>query len=757
MHLNVGQVKLALIIEIDLESKVDGVISYVIRCLPRNGVFNLIPSGTRAAWVGNLDRIKREIVSSGVSKLTSIKRIWEGKVYYETLYRKFCILLQIHFMSSPRCCLFLLAASFLLAGDLWAGTVTINSLDLSKAKQGYGSPKVDLAVDNHPLTIAGKVYAHGWGTHADSYLAIRLAGGSNRLTASVGVDDEAGDSLAKVKFLVYGDGKILWQSDDLTFQQQAQPIDVDVTGVDVLLLAVVGTGDGNRFDHADWIDAKLEVTGASPISIDPPNVDPADILTPPVPDTPRINGPKIFGVRPSSPFLYTIPVSGKRPMQYGAIGLPAGLRLDTSSGEISGVLGAAGTYDVTLQAKNDLGEAKRKFRIAVGDQIALTPPMGWSSWNCWFDNIDQDKITRAAHAMVDSGLSQHGFVYVNVDDTWQGPRGGQDNAIQPDPKRFSDIKAMVDGIHGLGLKAGIYSTPWVTSYGGRIGGSSENPDGQWDDSMRSGPKHQKQLPFALGKYHFFTQDAKQWGKWGFDYLKFDWCPNELPETKEMSDALKASGRDIVFSLSNNSNNTLLHDLPQIAPVANLWRISGDINDSWGSLSNNAMNKDSWSSFNQPGNYNDPDMMVLGFTFGHPTHLTHNEQYTHMSLWCLLSAPLLLGCDLEKLDAFTKSLVTNDEVLDIDQDTLCKQAMIVSKQGQNLVYAKLLEDGSLAVGLFNLGPVANPVTVQWTDLKISGKHVVRDLWRQKDLGTYDDSFSSAVGSHGVVLIKIQPSP
>jgi alpha-galactosidase len=651
----------------------------------------------------------------------------------------------------------LLLGWFLPVGGLLAAPVAITSLDLNKIKQGYGSPQVDLAVDKHPLTINGKAFAHGLGTHADSYLAIKLDKGSTRFTASVGVDDEAGDALARVKFLVCGEGKLLWQSNDMAYQQDAQPVDVDVTGVGTLVLAVVGTGDGNRFDHADWIDAKLEVTGSAPVTIDPPSLDQADILTPPVADTPRINGPKIFGVRPGSPFLYTIPASGKRPVQYAAVNLPHGLVVDASSGEISGVLGTAGTYDVTLQAKNDLGSAEKKFHIVVGAQIALTPPMGWSSWNCWFDNINQDKITRAAHAMVDSGLIQHGFAYVNIDDAWQGTRGGAYNAIQSDPKRFPDIKAMVDEIHGLGLKAGIYSTPWATTYAGHVGGTSEDADGKWDNSMRSGPKNQKRLPFAIGKYHFFTQDAKQWAEWGFDYLKFDWCPNEPPETKEMFDALKASGRDIVFSLSNNSNNTLLQVLPDIAPVANLWRISGDINDSWGSLSNNAMNKDSWAPFNKPGNYNDPDMMVLGLTFGHPTHLNHNEQYTHMSLWCLLSAPLILGCDLEKLDDFTKGLLTNDEVIDIDQDTLCKQATLVSKQGQNLVYAKLLEDGSLAVGLFNRGPMESPVAAQWSDLKISGKQVVRDLWRQKDLGAFDGSFSSPVGPHGVVLLKIRPAP
>jgi alpha-galactosidase len=220
--------------------------------------------------------------------------------------------------------------------------------------------------------------------------------------------------------------------------------------------------------------------------------------------------------------------------------------------------------------------------------------------------------------------------------------------------------------------------------------------------------------------------------------------------------LKATGRDIVFSLSNNTNDMLLSVLPDIAPVANLWRISGDINDSWGSLRNNAMDKDSWAPFSKPGNYNDPDMMVLGFTFGHPTHLTRNEQYTHMSLWCLLSAPLILGCDLEKLDDFTKGLLTNDEIIEVDQDPLCQQATVVARQGQGLVYAKRLNDGCVAVGLFNLGGMESQMAVQWADLKINGKQIVRDLWRQKDVGIFDTNFSTPVGRHGVVMIKIRPA-
>ena len=484
-----------------------------------------------------------------------------------------------------------------------------------------------------------------------------------------------------------------------------------------------------------------------------------EILTPPEPATPRINGPKVFGVRPGSPFLYTIPVSGQRPVAYSADNLPEGLTLNADNGRISGELTHAGSYDVLLHATNPAGTCERKFRIVCGDTIALTPPMGWSSWNCYLGHIDQKKITAIAQAMADTGLINYGFSYINIDDAWQGRRGGPFNAIQPDPVTFPDIAAMVKQIHSLGLKAGIYSTPWVTSYDGRIGGSSESADGAWDHAaMSKGPKNKKMLPFAIGNYTFYQQDAKQWAVWGFDYLKYDWNPNEKPETLAMADALKATGRDIIYSLSNG---TPFKNLPDFHEAVNLWRISGDITDQWKSLIGNGMHKDNWAPFNQPGHYNDPDMMVIGtLSQGtgklHPTRLTADEQFTHVSLWCLLGAPLILGNDLTQLDPFTKSLVTNTEVLDIDQDVLCKQATIVAedKQAGTLVYAKPLEDGTWAVGLFNLGEVEGTVSVDWKALgQLSGKQTVRDLWRQKNLGVFDDRFSVRVHPHGVALVKI----
>ena len=197
-----------------------------------------------------------------------------------------------------------------------------------------------------------------------------------------------------------------------------------------------------------------------------------ELRTPSAPPTPRINGPSVFGVRPNSPFLYHIPATGERPMEFSVEGLPAGLRVAADTGEISGALKEPGEHVVTLRARNSRGTAEKKFRIVVGETIALTPPMGWNSWNCWGSKVDAEKVLKSARGMAASGLINHGWTYMNIDDAWQGKRGGPFHAIQGNEK-FPDMKGLCDTIHKMGLKVGIYSTPWVTSYANHIGGSAE--------------------------------------------------------------------------------------------------------------------------------------------------------------------------------------------------------------------------------------------------------------------------------------------
>ena len=477
-----------------------------------------------------------------------------------------------------------------------------------------------------------------------------------------------------------------------------------------------------------------------------------EIRTPPSAPAPRINGPGLFGARPEHPFFYHIPATGDRPMEFAADGLPAGLSLSASTGDITGILRQPGEFVVVLHAKNRLGTADRKFKIVAGETIALTPPMGWNSWNHYHGSVSQAIVLQNARAVADSGLINHGWTYLNIDDTWQGVRGGPLHAIQGNEK-FPDIKKLGDDVHALGLKLGIYSTPWTTSYARRIGGSSTNADGAWTKPEGKGQYNKKVMPFDIGRYSFATNDAQQWAAWGIDYLKYDWNPIEVSETREMSEALRRSGRDIVYSLSNNLNPK---NAPEVTPLANAWRTTGDISANWRSMSSKGFGQDAWRPFSGPGHWNDPDMLEIGTKEKGQPGLTPDEEYTHMTLWCLVCAPLLLGNDLTEMTPFTLNLLENDEVLSVNQDALGDQAVAVTKDGNTRVYAKKMEDGSRAVGLFNVSSneVAT-VTVKWTDLKWEGTHAVRDLWRQKDLGTFQGTFTLSVAPHGAELVKIAP--
>jgi len=405
--------------------------------------------------------------------------------------------------------------------------------------------------------------------------------------------------------------------------------------------------------------------------------------------------------------------------------------------------------------KNAAGTASRPFRIVVGEHIALTPALGWNSWNCWAEAVDQDKVLRSARSIVSSGLAAHGWTYVNIDDTWQGARGGEFQAIQGNAK-FPDMKGLCDAIHAMGLKAGIYSTPWVTSYAGFIGGSSDDPKGAWSKELGNAKS------WKHGAHAFAAGDARQWAAWGFDYLKYDWNPNDVAHVEEMSTALRACGRDLIYSLSNSAP---LSQAAEWARLANSWRTTGDIWDFWEKsdhdwrygVSEIGFAQDAWAPFAAPGHWNDPDMLVLGWVgWGpqlHRTHLSGDEQYSHLSLWCMLSAPLLIGCDLDRLDPFTLGLLSNDEVLAIDQDALGRQALRVATIGGIDVFRKELEDGGTALGFFNRGAAAETQLFnKLGKIGLSGKQHVRDLWRQQALPDAEGKLTVSVPAHGVLLLK-----
>jgi len=541
------------------------------------------------------------------------------------------------------------------------------------------------------------------------------------------------------------------------------------------------------------------------------------IRTPPAPATPRINGARVYGERPGHPFFYHLPVTGQRPITVTAQGLPDGLTLDPSTGNITGTVAQAGQDDVNFTASNALGSGAATIRFVIGPTICLTPPLGWNSWNAFHVTVTDNKIRGAADAMVATGLIDHGWTFINMDDRWEGDRDA--NGVIQSGKKFPDMKALTDYIHSKGLKVGIYSSPGPLTCAG-----------------------------AVASYLHEDQDAATYAAWGIDYLKYDWCsygsiaemlredkyadllsgsnaaeakslalenailtmrrygrdPSYLPQSDALKqlaaqsasytkDQIAARMKAIKHRLEELHALSHLFDASQIAAFevdldkapyikmrasldkvnrdivfsfcqygmgkvwewgaqtgGNLWRTTGDIGPTWPSVESHGFNQNGLEQWAGPGHWNDPDMLEIG-----NGNLTPDENYTHMTLWCMLSAPLLIGCDMPRMTPFTVSLFSNDEVLAVNQDSLGKQGWRAKQDGQTEVWMKPLAGGAVAVAFFNRGDTAAPVSVNWSDLELTGPQNMRDLWRQKDIGVQESGYSLTVAPHGAELFKVQP--
>ena len=639
----------------------------------------------------------------------------------------------------------LLAISSSLKAD---NIVPLGSLDLSNVKQGWGNPQIDKSVADTPLSIGGKSYAQGVGTHAESRLYVKLDGGTSRFTANVGVDDNRKGQPASVEFRVYGDGKTLFKSGAMKPGDAAKAVDVDLRGIKNLLLFAGSAGNGIDHDHADWADAQFTVVGAKPQAVAAPEEE--LFLTPKPSPKPRINSPAVYGCRPGNPFIYRIPTTGARPMAFAADNLPAGLKLDAKAGIITGVNPPRGEYAVTFRASNGLGSCEKKFKIVSGDRLALTPPMGWNDWYGYFDRVTDRLMREAADKLVESGLADAGYQYVGIDDCWmnapensksvkdplrRGPLRDADGNILPN-KHFPNMKALTGYIHAHGLKAAIYTSPGpmtCAGYGGAYG-------------------HEE-------------QDARQFADWGFDLLKYDWChyskiaknEKDLDELKKpyilMGNILKKQKRDMVFNICQYGMGNVWEWGEEVG--GHSWRTSGDLIHEPERFIDIAIKNASYAKYNRPGGWNDPDFFLHMGRTNEPGLFTPNEQYTIVSLWSLLAVPLVYGDGLHKLDDFLLSVLCNPEVIEIDQDPLGKCARTVLLGEESVLFVKDLEDGSKAVGLCNRGEMEIEIAAKWSDLGLKGKQRVRDLWRQKDLGEFADSFTAKVGRHGTFLIRLWP--
>jgi alpha-galactosidase len=377
--------------------------------------------------------------------------------------------------------------------------------------------------------------------------------------------------------------------------------------------------------------------------------------------------------------------------------------------------------------------------FAQETQLARTPPMGWNSWGGAECKLATDAYVRSqTDVMVSNGMKAAGYEYMNIDACWQGKRDAQGRIHGNE--RFPDMKALADYIHSKGLKFGLYSSPGPTTCAG-----------DW--------------PGSLGHEE---QDAQTYADWGVDYLKYDYCSfkgdvaAEIAAYKKMGDALKKTGRPIVFALCQYGMDRGWSWGASVG--GNLWRTTGDLRNNWESMTGIGFGQNGLERFAGPGHWNDPDMLypVVSDASGKGVSLaaggmTIEEYRVQMSLWCLLAAPLIVSADLTKLTPELLALLTNPEVIAVDQDPAGIQGRRVAQEGPLEVWMKPLVDGSKAVGLFNRGVhAASPVTVYFRDIDIGEKASVRDLWAHKDLGVFAGSFTATVPSHGVVMIEVKNS-
>ena len=643
--------------------------------------------------------------------------------------------------------------------------VWLDDLAIQTYSEGIRPVQAKKNYSNDTLRINGKKYDRGLGAQSPCVLAFSLNQKAKRFSALIGVDD-LGNKDIPLTFYVLGDGKVLFESNSMKIGDNPVKVDVSLTGIKQLGLLVTDKvgGINNKRTYCNWINAQIDMIGDNmPACVT--NNDERYILTPPTSLKPKINSAKLFGATPGNPFFYTIAATGQKPISFSTTNLPNGLFLDAKTGIITGKISERGSYTTTIKAKNALGEATKELTIKIGDTIALTPPIGWNGWNSWEANIDREKVIASAEAMVKTGLKDHGWSYINIDDAWQGQRGGSDYALQPNEK-FPDIKGMFDYIHSLGLKVGLYSTPYISSYGGYVGASS--------DFEKGGETHEsiivnRRAFNRIAKYRFEAIDAKQMAEWGVDFLKYDWRI-DVNSAERMGKALKQSGRDIIFSLSNNAPFEKVNEWVR---TSHMYRTGPDIKDSWTSLYLTSFSLDKWSPFTGAGHWADPDMMIVGkVSIGpvlHDTRLTPDEQYSHVSIFSLLAAPLLIGCPIEQLDAFTMNLLSNDEIIEINQDPLGKAARLISDENGIQIWQKTLEDGSYAIGLFNTANFGKTpqsyfnwgnekpksYTLDFTNIGLKGKYKFRDVWRQKDLGVFKESFKTDIRHHGVTLLRVFP--
>ncbi len=457
---------------------------------------------------------------------------------------------------------------------------------------------------------------------------------------------------------------------------------------------------------------------------------------------PSINLASVFGASPKKPFLLRIPVSGERPIRYGASNLPDGLTLRDNI--ISGAVSEAGIYEVTLSAENALGKAQKTLTLEIApNHVIVTPLLGFTTWNAFASRVTQKNMIDTAHNMVKYGLTEYGYRYVNLDSGWQYEYGGEFDAIQPNPK-FPDMKAMTDEIHALGLKCGIYSTPMLTAWGCPSEYKSIPGCTQGEPDIRFTATNG-----GIGVIHKEENNAKQWDAWGFDYLKYDWSPTDTVNAELMRQQLLKLHRDFGFCVTVAA---LYQYVSYWSKYCNSYRKNTDSQGHWNNLMIIYQTYEGYEKHMNKGHYYDLDMLDVGNCVfkDREDFLTEDEQIVSYSMRAFLNSPIQLSAALDEVSDFDLALYCNEEIIAVNQDAAFAPSVPVFRKDADdakmHVYEKLLEDGTYAYALFNMGETEETVSASFTE-----DSALRDLWAKEDLGTVSH-IDITLPRHTVRIVK-----
>lgn len=462
---------------------------------------------------------------------------------------------------------------------------------------------------------------------------------------------------------------------------------------------------------------------------------------------PRINPPYVTGNYPATEFVFAIPTSGERPMTWSAEGLPEGLTLNPTTGIIRGTVEKEGDYEVSITAQNAKGKKTGTLTIKIGDELALTPIMGWNSWNTFGDKLTEGLVIETAEAMIANGMRDLGYNYINIDDFWQLADRGADGHFVIDSTKFPrGIKYVTDYLHERGFRVGIYSDASRYTCGG-----------------------------VCGSYGYEDIDAQDFADWGIDLLKYDYCG--APDSKDtaivryrkMGDALRATNRSIIYSICEWGQREPWTWAKEVG--GHYWRTTWDIRDTWnmngydngknGVLPIIDINKN-LADYAGPGAWNDPDMLTVGM-FGKSHSINHgtrkygctlDEYRTHLSLWCMMASPLLSGNDVRQMGDSVTNMLLNSEMIAINQDELGRQAKPMAQIQSCEVFVKPLTHERTAIAVMNRADSTETVTIKFADLGVGKVSSIRDVWAHRNLKVSDELVFT-IPPHGTEVIVVNP--